>query len=35
MKLFAILFWATVIGCALAVFLDPTFPSLLTIIDNH
>jgi len=35
MKLFAILFWATLIGCALAVFLDPTFPSLLTIIDLH
>jgi hypothetical protein len=35
MKLLAVLFWATLIGCALAVFLDPTFPDLLTIIDLH
>jgi hypothetical protein len=33
-KLLAILFWATLLGGALATFLDPAFPGILEIIDN-
>ena len=33
-KLLAILFWATLLGGALAIFLDPAYPGILEIIDN-
>jgi hypothetical protein len=34
MKLLAILFWASLLGGALSVFLDPDFPSIFEIIER-
>lgn len=34
-KLLAILLWATLAAFALATFLDPAFPSIVDIINNH
>ena len=34
-KLLAILFWATLLGGALATFLDPAFPGIFDILNNH
>jgi hypothetical protein len=33
-KLLAILFWAALIGFALATFLDPSFPGFFDILNN-
>ena len=33
-KLLAILFWAALIGFALATFLDPSFPGIFDILNN-
>jgi hypothetical protein len=33
-KLLAILFWASLLGGALSIFLDPEFPDLLEIINR-
>ena len=34
-KLLAILFWATLAAFALATFLDPAFPGIFDILNNH
>jgi hypothetical protein len=34
-KLLAILFWATLLGGALATFFDPAFPGIFDILNNH
>jgi hypothetical protein len=33
-KLLAILFWASLLGGALSIFLDPEFPGILDIINR-
>ena len=34
-KLLAILFWATLAAFALATFLDPAYPGIFDILNNH
>ena len=34
-KLIVILFWATLAAYALATFLDPAFPGIFDILNNH
>ena len=34
-KLLAILFWATLAAFAIATFLDPAYPGIFDILNNH